>query len=152
MTIPQSARPMVPTAANTRVPIVDPQTGVLNSTGINVMTDLLNYIIGTSRTIPCEETGTNILALKQLSISPLISQYNDYDIYQFVAATTSTGPVSANVTLVQGATVQGTLATLNVYKTNGSAQATTGDVVLGSQYELTYVDALNGGAGGFVIR
>lgn len=152
MTIPASARPAVPTAGTLRIPIVDPATGALNPTGINILTDLLNYIQGSSRLIPCEETGTNVLALTQLSISPLISQYNDYDVFQFVAAATSTGLVTANVTVVQGQVTQGTLPTLNVYKSNGAAQATTGDVVLGSFYFLVYVDALNGGLGGFVLK
>ena len=152
MTIPASARPSTPSAANRAINIVDPDTGNLTSNGINVISDMLNYYIGSSRVIPCEETGTNVLALTQLSISPLIKQYNDYDIYQFVAAATSTGLVTANVTLVSGAVTQGTLATLKVFKTNGATQATVGDVVLGSQYELTYVDSLNGGLGGFVIR
>jgi hypothetical protein len=152
MTIPASARPKVPTAGNSRIPIVEPSTGVPNATGLSVLTDLLNYIQGSSRLIPCEETGTNVLALTQLSISPLISQYNDYDVFQFVAAATSSGLVTANVTLVQGQVIQGTLATLKVFKSNGATQATTGDVVLGSQYMLTYVDSLNGGLGGFVLR
>lgn len=152
MTIPASARPSIPGAANSRIPIIDPQTGILNSNGIGVFTDLLNYVIGSSRVIPCEETGTNVLALKTLAISPLIKQYNDYDIYSFVAAATSTGLVTANVTIMQGATAQGTLATLNVYKNAGAAQATTGDVVLGSFYFLVYVDAMNSGAGGLVLK
>jgi hypothetical protein len=49
-------------------------------------------------------------------------------------------------------TANGALATLNVYKTNGGAQATTNDVTSGRQYWLTYVDSLNSGAGGFVLR
>ena len=152
MTIPASARPSTPSAANRAINIVDPETGNLTSNGINVLSDMLNYYIGSSRVIPCEETGTNVLALTQLSISPLIKQYNDYDIYQFVAAATSTGLITANVTLVSGAVTQGTLATLKVFKTNGATQATVGDVVLGSQYELTFVNSLNGGLGGFVLR
>lgn len=147
MTIPASARASPPGAPNSRIPIVDPQTGILNSTGIGQLTDMLNYFIGTSRLIPCEETGTNVLALKLLAVAPLIKQYNDYDTYQFVAAATSTGVVTANVT-----NAQGTFATLKVFKNNGAAQATTGDVVLGSQYELTYADSLDSGAGGFVLR
>lgn len=152
MTIPASARPAPPSSPNSRIALVDPQTGILNNTGINVLTDMLNYYIGTSRMIPCEETGTNILALKMLAVSPLISQYNDYDTYQFIAAATSTGLLTANVTLVQGTTVQGTLATLKVFKSNGAAQATSGDVVSGLQYHLTYADNLDSGNGGFVLR
>lgn len=147
MTIPASARPMTPGAPNQRVAIVDPQTGNLSSSGVGILTDMYNFFVGTSRVIPCEETGTNVLVLTMLKISPLINQYNDYDIYQFVAAATSTGTVTANIVTLQGA-----LPTLNVYKSNGAAQATTGDIVLGSFYLLIYVDSLNSGAGGFVLK
>lgn len=151
MTIPASARPAAPGAPNARLPVID-DNGSFNSTGIGQQTDMLNYFIGTSRLIPCEETGTNVLVLTMLSISPLIKQYNDYDTYQFVAAATSTGLVTANVTAVQGQIVQGTFATLKVFKSNGASQATTGDVVINLQYTLTFVDSLDSGAGGFVLR
>jgi hypothetical protein len=82
-----------------------------------------------------------------LAASPLVSQYADFDTFRFVADATSTGLLSAKVV-----TPQGTLATLNVYKTNGSAQATTGDVTINLQYDLTFVDSLNSGAGGLVLR
>lgn len=147
MTIPASVRASAPGAPNSRIAIVDPQTGILNSSGIGILTDMLNYYIGTSRVIPCEETGTNALTLTMLAVSPLIKQYNDYDIYQFVAAATSTGTVTATVVTLQGA-----LATLNVYKSNGATAAGAGDVVSGSFYFLVYVDALNSGAGGFVLK
>lgn len=147
MMVPAAARASPIGLPNSRIVFVDPTTGVLTPNGLGNLTDIINYINGSSRLIPCTETGTNVLALTLLSIAPLIKQYNDYDIYQFVAAATSTGNVTANVTTPQGA-----LATLNVYKTNGSAQATTGDVVINLQYQLTYVDSLNSGAGGFVLR
>lgn len=147
MSIPASARPSAPGQPNSRVPLVDPATGILTSYGVGTLTDLLNYVIGGSRVIPCTETGTNVLALTMLSIAPLIKQYNDYDIYQFVAAATSTGLLTAFVT-----TPQGNLPTRKVFKSNGSAQATTGDVTINLQYQLTYVDSLDGGVGGFVLR
>lgn len=147
MTIPAAARPSPIGLPNARVPFTDSETGSLTTNGLGVLADIINYINGMSRTIPCTETGTNILALTMLSISPLIKQYNDYDVYQFVAAATSTGVVTASVT-----TPQGTLGTIKVFKTNGSAQATTGDIVINLQYTLTYVDSLDSGAGGFVLR
>jgi hypothetical protein len=147
MTIPASARPTPPGAPNSRMPVVDLDNGSFNSTGLGQQTDMLNYFIGTSRLIPCNETGTNVLTLTMLSVSPLIKQYNDYDVYSFVAAATSTGLVTALVTTLQGA-----LATLKVFKNNGSAQATTGDVVIGLHYTLTFVDSLDSGVGGFVLR
>lgn len=147
MSIPASARPSPIGAPNQRVAFIDPQTGNLTSNGLGVLTDLINYVNGGSRVIPCTETGTNVLALTMLSIAPLIKQYNDYDIYQFVAAATSTGLLTAFVT-----TPQGNLPTRKVFKSNGSAQATTGDVTINLQYQLTYVDSLDGGVGGFVLR
>lgn len=147
MSIPASARPSPISQPNQRIAFIDPQTGLLTSNGIGVLTDIINYVNGASRLIPCSATGTNLLALTMLSISPLIKQYNDYDVYQFVAAATSTGVLTAFVTTLQGA-----LPTLKVFKTNGSAQATTGDVTVNLQYELTYVDSLDAGAGGFVLR
>ena len=101
-----------------------------------------------SRTIPCNaSTASNLITLTLLPSQPQVNQYADFDQYGFIADVTSTGSVTAKVV-----TAQGTLATLNVYKTNGAAQAGTGDVVSGSQYFLAYVDSLNGGAGGFVLR
>jgi hypothetical protein len=153
MTIPASARVNIPVQLpSPRMDFVDTQTGFLSVNGLGILTDIINYINGTSRVIPCEETGTNVLALTMQSVSPLINKYNDYDVYQFVAAATSTGLVTANVTVVQGQVTQGTLATLKVFKTNGSTQATVGDVVLGSFYLLIHVDSLDSGVGGFVLK
>lgn len=148
MTVPASARPLPIGIPSSRVPFVDTNNGTLiPSNGLSILADIINYINGSCRMIPCEETGTNVLALRMLSVSPLIRQYNDYDVYSFVAAATSTGPVTAFVV-----TPQAKLATLNVYKNNGAAQATTNDVLINLQYQLTYVDSLNNGAGGFVLR
>lgn len=148
MTIPAAARPSPIDIPSGAVVFVDPDTGRLTPTqGLGALVDIINYINGSCRVIPCEETGTNLLVLTMLSVSPLIRQYNSYDVYKFIAAATSTGLVTARVV-----TQQGTLATLNVYKTNGSAQATTGDITIGLQYDLTYVDSLNAGVGGLVLR
>lgn len=146
MTIPATARPTVPSIPNARIAFIDLQTGNLTSNGLGTLTDLLNYVIGGSRIIPCEATGTNAIVLTMLSISPLISRYNDYDVFSFVAAATSTGLITANVTTPQGA-----LAPLSVYKSNGLTNAGAGDIVSGCQYTLTYVDSFIGG-GGFALR
>jgi len=131
MTIQRAQGPRPPGAPNARLPVID-DNGSFNSTGIGQQTDMLNYFIGTSRLIPCEETGTNVLALTMLSISPLIKQYNDYDTYQVCCGGDfnwiSDGKRNKPI---QGSNSAGTFATLKVFKTNGAAQATTGDVVLG---------------------
>ena len=82
-----------------------------------------------------------------LNTSPLVTKYEDFDTFRFVADVTSTGNISALVV-----TPQGTLATLNVFKNNGGTQATTGDVTINRQYDLTFVDSLSSGTGGFVLR
>ena len=107
-----------------------------------------DYIVNMSRTFPCNASTTaNTITLTLLSVQPQVNLYCSYDTYGFVADVTSTGNVSALVV-----TETGTLATLNVYKTNGSARAGSGDVTTGLHYFATYVDSLNSGAGGFVLR
>lgn len=123
------------------------QSGTLTRTAKQFLQQAWGFMVGTNRTVPCEATGTNTIALTMLSSGPQVDKYASYDTYGFVAAATSTGNVSASVM-----TTQGQLATLNVYKTNGAVRAGAGDVVSGSQYFLTYVDSLNAGAGGFVLR
>lgn len=146
MTIPASAQ---------NKPIVGPSQGMqftdergyLTNPGRIALQQLRNYITNMSRTMPCDATGTNIITLTLLAVQPQVNQYVSYETYGFVAANTSTGLVTANVVTALGA-----LPTLNVYKTNGSAQATTGDVVQGLHYFATYVDSLNSNLGGFVLR
>lgn len=106
------------------------------------------YIVNMTRVIPtnCTNVG-NVYNLTVLSPSPLIQRYNDHDIYSFVASATSTGSVTGNVTTNSGA-----LSTLKWYKTNGAAQAGSGDIVSGSLYLAIFNDALDGGAGGLVIK
>ena len=49
--------------------------------------------------------------------------YADFDTYGFIADASTTGNVTALVV-----TASNTFATLNVYKTNGGAQAGNGDI------------------------
>lgn len=126
---------------------VDPQTGLLSEHGVQLLSSWYNFIVGMNRVTPCNATGTNTITLAPLTASPLIERYNDFEIYAFTAAATSTGDVSATV-----APKSGTLATLKVYKADGATRATTGDIVSGSFYLFIYVDSLDGGAGGFVKK
>lgn len=128
-------------------PFVNLQTGNLSEHGLQLLTQYYNFIVGMNRLTPCNASGTNVITLTPLAASPLITGYVDYEIYSFVAANTTTGV--ATMTVVPES---GTLATLKAYKTSGSAQATTGDIVLGSLYLAIYNDALDSGNGGFVIK
>lgn len=126
---------------------VDLQTGNLTEHGLQVLNAYYNYIVGMNRITPCDASGTNVITLVPMTASPLIEKYVDYEVYSFVAANTSSGSVTMTVTPRSG-----TLATLKAYKTNGTAQAGSGDVVSGSLYLAIYNDALDSGAGGFVLK
>lgn len=93
-------------------------------------------------TIPCVAVGTNSIALAPTAASPAVPAYTIGMRFGFVAAGTSSGPVQAQLP---------TLTALNVYRTDGVTQATTGDVVNARYYELAYNPNLNSGAGGFFL-
>lgn len=128
-------------------PFVDPQTGNLSDHGLQLLNQWYNFIVGMNRLTPCNASGTNVITLTPLSSSPLISGYVDYEVYTFVAVNGSTGSVTMTVVPQTGA-----LATLKAYKTNGAAQAGNTDIVAGSLYFAIYNDALDSGAGGFVVK
>lgn len=146
MTIPAAVQVDALLEPAQRIGLVD-SNGILTNNGWQVLEGFFNFINGTNRTIPCNASGTNVINLTMLATSPLVKGYRDYDTYRAVAANTTTGLVTAVVTTPQGA-----LGTLPVYKNNGSAQATTGDITAGLLYDFTYVDSLNSGNGGFVVR
>lgn len=128
-------------------PFIEPSTGCLTEHGLQLLNQYYNFMVGMNRLTPCNASGTNVITLTPLDASPLIEKYVDYEVFSFVAANTSTGDVTMTVVPRKG-----TLSTLKAYKTNGSAQATTNDVVAGLLYLAIYNDALDGGAGGFVIK
>jgi len=147
MSIPAGAQPPPTVAPNFKIAWSSVESGIPSQTTMQFLQQLYSQFVSTNRIIPCNATGTNVIALTFLPSSPLVVQYSDFDTYGFVAQNTSTGPVTANVTTAQGA-----LGTIKVFKTNGSAQAGSGDVTANLQYFLTYVDSLDAGNGGFVLR
>ena len=148
MTIPTSAQATPITSPTGSVQFVNPQTGVLTGVGLIALQQMHDFVVNMSRLIPCNaSTTSNVITLTMLSVQPAVAKYVDFDTYGFIADATSTGNLTAKVV-----TSSATLATLNVYKTNGSAQAGSSDVTSGLQYWATFVDSLNSGAGGFVLR
>jgi hypothetical protein len=129
-----------------RNPLVD-DSGLLTNNGWQTLQGMFGFINGTNRTVPCIASGTNVITLTMLDTSPLVQGYYDYDTFRAVAANTTTGTVTALV-----ATPQGNLGTIKVFKANGAAQATTGDITSGLLYDFTFVDSLDSGNGGFVLR
>lgn len=75
--------------------------------------------------------------------------YGDHMVFCGPASAASTGSVTAEV---KSASHHKTLPTIKVYKNNGLAQAGSGDVADGAFYLWIYVEALDGGAGGFVLK
>jgi hypothetical protein len=126
---------------------VDLNTGALSEHGLTLLNRWHGFIVGMNRLTPCNASGTNVITLTPLDASPRIEKYEDYEVYTFVAANNSTGNVTATVVPVKGS-----LATIKVYKTNGSAQAGNGDIVANSLYFAIYNHALDSGAGGLVLK
>lgn len=146
MTIPAASQVPSLLQPAQRIAFVD-DSDILTNNGWQVLAGMFNFINGTNRIIPCNASGVNVITLTMLQVSPLVQGYYDFDTYRAVAAATSTGLVTALVTTPQGA-----LASKKVFKANGSAQATTGDITINLLYDFTYVDSLDTGAGGFVLR
>jgi hypothetical protein len=147
VTIPAAAYVSPLVSPNKGISFIDQKTGILTDHGYQVMNAVVGFLNGSNRIIPCNASGTNVITLTMLTTSPLIKQYNDFDTFRAVAANTTTGLVTALVVTPQGA-----LGTIKVFKTNGSAQATTGDITSGLLYDFTFVDSLDSGNGGFVLR
>jgi hypothetical protein len=129
-------------------PFVDVRTGNLSEHGNQLLSAWYNFIVGMNRITPCNaSTASNVITLTPLTSSPLIEAYRDYEIYAFVADATSTGSVTGTIVPKSG-----TLSTVKFYKSNGASQAGAGDVVSGSSYLGVYVDSLDGGNGGIVLK
>lgn len=146
MTIPAASQVPSLLQPAQRIGFVD-ENGVLTNNGWQTLAGMFNFINGTNRVIPCNASGVNVITLTMLQVSPLVQGYYDFDTYRAVAASTSSAFVTASVVTPQGA-----LAVLKVYKTNGSALAGSGDIAAGLLYDFTYVNSLDGGNGGFVLR
>lgn len=147
MTISADATGTPISKPNGLFPFIDSQTMCLSEHGLQLMSQWYNFMVGMNRFTPCNASGTNVITLTPLAASPLIEKYRDYEVFTFVAANSANGLVTMTV-----APKSGTLATLKAYKTNGAPQAGSGDIVADSLYFAIYNDALDSGAGGFVIK
>lgn len=145
--IPAAAKATPLPRANAGRPFIDSDTGGLTQHGGQVLTAMRGHIAGSNRITPCSASGSNVVTLTPNDDAPLIEKYVDYEFFPFVAAANSTGAVTMTVVPRTG-----TLATLKAYKTNGSAQAGNGDITAGLLYIAVYVDSLDSGSGGFVLK
>lgn len=143
-------RPIV--APTNKIAFVDEDTRLLSNVGISFLKQLQSYLTGISRTMPCSCTSAlNVYTLTLTPGGPAMIGYFDYEVWPFVADATSTGTITATV-VPNGPAAGSVLPTLPVYKNNGGTAAGAGDITISRQYTFTYVDSLNSGAGGFVLR
>jgi hypothetical protein len=147
MTIPAAYRPTPIPPLDGNVPICDPQTGLATVPFLLAYGKLRDYVNGGSRIIPCSaSTTSNKITLTPNDAAPLIEGYRDYDVFAFTADATTDGSVTATVVPKTG-----TLATLKVYKTNGAAQAGSGEIISASTYLAIFADNLDSNAGGLIV-
>lgn len=138
---------------NSRVALVDKPQLTLSNVALSVLNGWHKSINGLTPTISCECTNvSNLYTLTPLNVSPLVIDYFSFMSFAFVASATSTGLITAKVVTNGGSDSTITLPTIKVMKTNGSTQATAGDITINLFYVMYYVDTLDAGAGAFVIK
>jgi hypothetical protein len=140
MTISATATGTPLPKANSVAQFVDPRTGSLSPHGAQLMNQWQRFSVGMNRITPCNaSTASNVITLTPLTASPLLEKYVSFETFGFVADATTTGNVTLTV-----APVKGTLSTLNVYMENGGVLASSGSIVAGRFYLVSYVDSLDG--------
>jgi hypothetical protein len=92
--------------------------------------------------IPCAAAGTNTLTLTPIGNAPVITGYQNFSSFRFLAANSSNAAVNAQFA---------SLALLPVYLADMATQVT-GQIVGGEEYVLIFVQSLNAGGGGFVLE
>jgi hypothetical protein len=138
-----------PSRARDGVPIIDIRTGQFTDYGAMVFEELWRQVVAGFVTVPCIITNAgNFYTLKARLHKEGAASYGDHMIFAGVPTAGSTGAVTACVSDAEG----NALATVKVYKTNGAAQAGNTDIVANSFYLWCYVAALDGGAGGLVLK
>lgn len=119
------------------------QAGSLTKEGLDFLTQMWRQIAAGYGIVPCEALGTNAITLTPILHQEGAKTLADHMCFSFEAAATSSGLVTIRL---------GTLGFLKAYKTLGSAQATTGDVVDGLLYHASYLSTLDTGVGGWVLK
>lgn len=126
---------------------IDLDTGFLTSYGLQTLEQMWRQIAASFGPVPCEATNVGNL----YTLTPILQKeggrsYGDYMRWTFMSPFTSTGAVTMNV---MGDAL---LDTIKAYIDGGATQANTGDIIINRLYDAIYNSALDGGAGGFVLK
>lgn len=122
---------------------VDSRTGLLTEFGFNILDQIWRQVAAGYVTVPCTAAGTNVIVLTPRLHKEGSAAIADNMGFSFRAGATSTGDVTLGV---------GAQTPVKAYKDAGATQATTGDVVNGSFYVAYFVQALDAGAGAYVLK
>lgn len=123
-------------------PFVD-RTGNLTEIGFQTLDQIWQQVAAGFVVTSCNATGKNAITLTPRLHREGSKALANYMPFAFVAEDTSDAAVTAQI---------GNSGLLKVYKDAGAAQAGSGDVVSGSLYIVLFNDALDGGAGGWVLK
>lgn len=128
--------------------IVDPRTGMPTSAFADYLNQLWNQLAAGLPPVPClVEISANLITLTPKLHENGGQAYLDNLIFMDRANGGSTAAVTARVK-----SPTGYLATVNVYLANGVTQAGNLDVAANAFYFFCFVQALNGGAGGLILK
>lgn len=115
-----------------------------------VLEEMWRQVVAGFVIVPCVATGTaNAIVLTPRLHKEGAANLGDHMAFAFVAGATSTGPVT--VVLQTPGAAAGAFPIVKVYKNGGATQAGAGDIVTGVLYLVLFNDALDSGAGGYVI-
>lgn len=104
--------------------------------------DTMFGVVGEMGQVQCTASGANAIALSPITNMPTITSYVDYQEFGFVAAATSTDPVTIEVSAI---------GDLPLYLSDGITQADAGSIQDTVYYQIVYNSALNSGTGGFQL-
>jgi len=143
------AQPKAPTAPRNDSLFVDRQ-GRLSEEGYSILNQLWKQVAAGHVIVPVDISfAANVYTLVPKLHEEGAQAYGDHMAFFGMAPAASTGSVTAKVQTASG---QKILGTIKVYKTNGTAQAGNTDIALDAYYLWIYASALDGGAGGFVLK
>lgn len=138
-----------PTRPRNQDQFVEPRGGRLSDYGLQMLESMWRQFGAGHVTVPVQITQANV---NVLVMAPMLHEegaesYGTGMVFFGKTVAASTGLVTAYLTKPSRA-----LPAVKVYKTNGTAQASTGDIALNAYYLFVYHGDLDGGVGGLVLK